>query len=169
MQIREENTEDWAAVRELIGAAFGQVQEADLVEKLRQNCKERLSLVAVSGSRVVGQILFTPVMISGAKGSLQGMGLAPVAVAPECQRQGVGSLLIKNGIARLADTGCPFIVVLGHPEYYPRFGFEPTKLHGIRSEWEVPEEAFMIMVLNPFAMKDVEGVAKYHPEFAQAL
>ena len=169
MQIREENTGDWTAVRELIRSAFGQVQEADLVEKLRQNCEERLSLVAVFGSRVVGHILFTPVVISGESHSLQGMGLAPVAVAPEYRRQGIGSLLIKNGIARLADTGYPFIIVLGHPEYYPRFGFEPAKLHGIRSEWEVPEEAFMIVVLNPLAMKGVEGVATYRPEFAEAI
>jgi putative acetyltransferase len=76
---------------------------------------------------------------------------------------------VRHGIARLKSRGCPFIIVLGHPEYYPRFGFEPASRHGIRSEWEVPDEAFMILSLSKSQMRDMSGIAKYRPEFAEAV
>ena len=155
IQVREETCADIPAVPAANRAAFGRIQEADLVDRLRQNCRDSLSLVATAKKRIVGHILFTPVDIFEIAGSIKGAGLAPVAVAPEFQRQGIGAALIKAGIRMLEQTKSPFIVVLGHPEYYPRFAFAPAMIRGIRCEWEVPEEAFMILVLDPVIMKDV--------------
>jgi putative acetyltransferase len=149
--------------------AFGQPQEADVVDKLRQNCPDLLSLVAVMDNRVVGHILFSPATIQGRDGTLHGMGLAPMGVLPEYQRQGIGSQLVRTGITELKNGRCPFVIVLGHAEYYPRFGFERASAHGIRSEWDVPDEAFMILVLDEPEMRGISGVARYQPEFAEAM
>jgi putative acetyltransferase len=97
------------------------------------------------------------------------MALAPMAVLPEYQRQGIGSALLRTGIEKLKKRQCPFIIVLGHAEYYPRFGFEPASRYGIRSEWEVPDDAFMILVIGEFEMRDGVALAKYRPEFAESM
>jgi putative acetyltransferase len=97
------------------------------------------------------------------------MGLAPIAVQPEYQHRGIGAELIRAGVADLKSGHCPFVIVLRHPQYYPRFGFERASPHGIRSEWQVPDEAFMILILDESEMRNVSGVAKYRPEFAEAL
>jgi len=167
--VREEKPHDVAAIREVNLAAFGQPQEADIVDKLRHSCKDLLSLVATVEDRVVGHILFSPASVDGEGKTVEGMGLAPMAVLPEFQRQGVGSELVRAGIGRLTDRGCPFVIVLGYPEYYPRFGFVPASRYGIRSEWDVPDEAFMIVVINESAIDGVTGVARYRPEFAEAM
>jgi putative acetyltransferase len=99
-----------------------------------------------------------------------GMGLAPVAVLPAYQRQGIGTHLVKRGIEMLRSRSCSFIVVLGHPEYYPRFGFARASMHGVRCQWDaVPDEAFMILVLQQAAMEGVSGVARYRDEIDQAM
>lgn len=165
--IRQEQPQDLKTIREVNRRAFGQRQEADLVDKLRQNYHDLLSLVAVIQNEVVGHILFTPVTIESAARTVQGMGLAPMAVLPEYQRQGIGSKLVRSGIEQLKKRQCPFIIVLGHAEYYPRFDFEPASRYGIRSEWEVEDEAFMILLLNESEMQDISGVARYLPEFAE--
>ena len=167
--VREEQPQDIPAVREVNLQAFGQTQEADLVDTLRQNCNDSLSLVAVMQNQVVGHILFSPAAIGSEGGTVRGMALAPMAVLPQHQRQGIGSELARAGITRLEGSECPFVIVLGHAGYYPRFGFEPASRHGIRSEWEVPDDAFMILVLNPAQMQGVSGVAKFRPEFAEDL
>lgn len=168
--IREEQPDDINAIREVNILAFGQIQEANIVDKLRKNCKDDLlSLVALTDNKIIGHILFSPSMIEIAGRTIQGMGLAPMAVLPEYQGQGIGSELVRTGIATLKQTGCPFIIVLGHAEYYTRFGFEPASRYGIRSEWEVPNNAFMILVLNEPGMKGISGVARYRPEFAEAM
>ena len=97
------------------------------------------------------------------------MGLAPMAVLPERQRQGIGSELVETGLAELRERDCPFVIVLGHPEYYPRFGFEPASRHGIKCEWEVPDEAFMILVLDGARMPEAGGRACYRAEFSEAM
>lgn len=89
-----------------------------------------------------------------------------MAVLPEYQRQGIGGMLIKAGSQQLRDAGHPFIVLVGHPEYYPRFGFEPAGRHGLCCEWDVPDNVFMVLVLDAAKMQDVSGVAKYRPEFS---
>jgi putative acetyltransferase len=169
LEIREEKPQDIEPIREVNTRAFGGSQEADVVDKLRQNCNDLLSLVAVVDSQVVGHILFSSVTIEGENTKVRGMGLAPMAVMPVHQRQGIGSDLIRSGIARLANRQCPFVIVLGHAEYYPRFGFEPASRYKIWSEWKVPDEAFMILMLNESEMKGISGVARYRTEFVEAM
>jgi putative acetyltransferase len=165
MTIRPERPEDASRVRHINELAFGQPAEADLVERLRKACTDLLSLVAEDDA-VVGHILFTPVVAENAGRRVVGMGLAPMAVLPDRQRQGIGSQLVRRGLDILSERGCPFVVVVGHPEYYPRFGFEPASKHGFASQWEgVPDAAFMVLVLNAHAMAGVSGVAKYREEF----
>jgi len=167
--IREEQPRDIKTIRNLNKRAFGQTQEADLVDKLRQNCEDLLSLVALMQNQVVGHILFTPIMVESEDNIVKGMALAPMAVLPEYQRQGIGSELIRTGIEKLKMRQCPFIIVLGHAEYYPRFGFEPASRYGVRSEWEVPDEAFMILVIGAFEMQGGVALARYRPEFAESM
>jgi len=168
MIIREEKSRDVPEIRKVNELAFGQPQEADIVDKLRRNCSDLLSLVAVAENEIIGHILFSPIQIKGKETTVRGMGLAPMAVLPEFQRQGIGGSLVREGIKTLKSRGCPFVIVLGHPEYYPRFGFEPASRYRIQSEWEVPDDAFMILVLNQSAMRGASGLARYRPEFGEA-
>ena len=163
--IRAERPDDAAQVRRVNELGFGQPAEADLVERLRQACPDSLSLVA-EDEEVVGHIFFTPVVVEGAARPVLGMGLAPMAVLPDRQRQGIGSQLVTRGLDILRERSCPFVVVVGHPEYYPRFGFEPASTHGLSSQWKgMPDAAFMVLVLNAHAMARVSGVATYRDEF----
>jgi putative acetyltransferase len=126
---------------------------------------DSLSLVA-EDEAVVGHILFTPVVVESAGRKIVGMGLAPMAVLPDRQRQGIGSQLVRRGLEMLRERGCPFVVVVGHPGYYPRFGFERASAHGLASQWEgLPDAAFMVVVLDGNAMAGVAGVARYREEF----
>ncbi len=163
--IREERPADGARVREINELAFGQPLEADLVDRLRANCAEALSLVA-EDDPVVGHILFTPVVVESATRRIEGMGLAPMAVSPDRQRQGIGSQLVQRGLELLRERRCPFVVVVGHPGYYPRFGFERASLHGLSSQWDgIDDAAFMVVILEAQAMTGVSGVAMYRHEF----
>lgn len=165
--VRPERPEDACQVRHLNELAFGQPTEANLVERLRQACSDSLSLVAEDDT-VVGHILFTPVVVESARRRVLGMGLAPMAVRPDRQRQGIGSQLVRRGLDLLRERGCPFVVVVGHPEYYPRFGFEPASRHGLASQWDgIPHAAFLVLVLDRHAMAGVSGVAKYREEFSE--
>jgi putative acetyltransferase len=162
--IRLERPDDSFQIRHVNQLAFGQPAEADLVDRLRGACGEALSLVADDDGAIVGHILFTPVAVEGRPGL--GMGLAPMAVLPGRQRQGIGSQLVRRGLASLRERRCPFVVVVGHPEYYPRFGFEPASKHGFLSQWEgIPDAVFMVLVLDAHAMAGASGVARYRDEF----
>lgn len=134
--IRPERPEDITHVRAINEQAFGQASEADIVDTLRQVCPEVISLVAEDQGLLVGHILFTPVVIESGVRRIQGMGLAPMTVMPDRQRQGIGTELVNDGLRVLRDRRFAFVIVLGHPEYYPRFGFERASNHGIRSQWE---------------------------------
>jgi len=170
IKIRGEIFGDLDAIRTINEQAFGQLQEANIVDRLRTNCDGLLSLVALQDEKIIGHILFSPVTIEGSFGMLKGMGLAPMAVLPEVHRQGVGTKLAKAGIEILKTSGCPFMIVLGHPEYYPRFGFEPASRYKIKSQWEgVPDRALMILWLDKTMMNHVSGVAKYRDEFNEAI
>ena len=163
--VRLEKPGDASQVRMVNVLAFGQPAEADLVERLQHACTDSLSLVA-EDDFVVGHILFTPVVVETARRQVTGMGLAPMAVLPDRQRQGIGSQLVRRGLDILRERHCPFVVLVGHPEYYPRFGFEPCSMHGLTSQWEgMPDAAFMVLVLDVHAMAGVSGVAKYREEF----
>jgi putative acetyltransferase len=165
--VRPEKPEDASQVRNVNVMAFGQPAEADLIERLHHACTDSLSLVA-EDDVVVGHILFTPVVVETARRQVTGMGLAPMAVLPDRQRQGIGSQLVRRGLDILHDRSCPFVFVLGHPEFYPRFGFEPASMHGLTSQWKgVPDAAFMVLILDVRAMAGVSGVAQYRNEFSE--
>lgn len=162
--IRAEDRNDWAAVHALNASAFETPAEANLVDVLRNRVQPLVSLVAEDAGSVVGHILFSPVTLSG-HANLNIMGLAPMAVAPSCQRHGIGSALVRAGLERCKALGTGAIVVLGHHEYYPRFGFVPSARFGINSEYEVPEEVFMVIELQPGFLRGVSGTIHYHAEF----
>lgn len=170
MIIRQEKPEDIDDIHALNELAFGQPQEANIIDKLRINCDNLLSFVAVENEKIVGHILFSPVTIEGQHGVIRGMGLAPMAVLPEMQHKGIGTQLVKAGIDNLRKMQCPYVIVLGHPEYYPRFGFERASLYGIKCQWEgIPDEAFMILWLDKSKINRVSGLAKYRDEFNAAI
>jgi len=170
LTVRPETIEDIPWVRILNECAFGQAVEADIIDKLRQACPEALSFVAEDEGRVVGHILLTPAAIESDMKVVQGMALAPMAVLPGRQREGIGSRLVRHGLKVLQDRSCPFVIVLGHPEYYPRFGFEIASKHGITCQWEgVPDEAFMILLFDEIAMEGIAGMARYRDEFDETV
>lgn len=116
---------------------------------------------------VVGHILFTPVTVIGSAGTvIIGMGLAPLTVLPEYQCQGVGTALCQTGLTRVQNSGKPFVVVLGEPAYYTRFGFEPARHHAISATFpDIPANVFMIKTFVTPLLSGESGVAHYHPEF----
>jgi putative acetyltransferase len=163
--VRPEQPADTPAVHQVNAQAFGRPAEAVLVDTLRANGKVLVSLVAVLDEQVVGHILFSPVTITSAIGSLPAVGLAPMAVVPARQRQGIGTLLVQRGLDACRHAGCACAVVLGHPHYYPRFGFVPAQRYGIESEYAVPSDVFMVIELQAGALRGHAGVARYAPEF----
>jgi len=167
ISIRSETPQDAAAVRNVNEQAFGQAQEARLVEQLHANGAVLLSLVAIVDDQVVGHILYSPACVGEESVEIRGAGLAPLAVLPQFQRCGVGSELVDEGSRRMRQSGYPFIVVLGHPEYYPRFGFVPASRYGLRCQWDVPDEAFMVLALDEPALRTVTGLVRYRKEFRE--
>jgi len=164
MLIRDERETDHAAVHAVNAAAFPTPLEADLVDALRRQAHPLISLVAESNGTILGHILFSPVTLDG-RPDLRLMGLAPMAVTPEHQSTGIGSALVRAGLAACKEHGFSAVVVLGHPEYYPRFGFAPAVRWGLRSEYDVPDEVFMALELVPGALRDATGTIKYHEAF----
>ena len=170
IRVRPEQPGDIDAVRTLNEKAFEQPMEAGLVDRIRAVCGDVISLVAESDGRIVGHIFFSPVTIANDGREVRGMGLAPMALEPGLQRRGIGSRLVEAGLETLRRQACPFVIVLGHPEYYPRFGFAPASEHGLACQWEgVPDEAFMAVILDEEAMAGVTGVARYRDEFDEAI
>jgi putative acetyltransferase len=165
--IREEQSNDVAAIRRVILEAFEGPVEAELVDKLRANGKFELSLVAEVDGQVVGYILFTGVHIEKATPSPRTLGIAPLAVLKEFQRKGVGSALMRASLERCREMGHDAIVVVGHPEYYPKFGFLPASRYGLRCEYEVPEDVFMALELRAESLLGVRGLVRYQPEFGE--
>ena len=162
--IRNEQDKDLAAVRALNIAAFGTTAEADLVDALRAQARPVVSLVAEDKGVVVGHIMFSPVALSDHP-ALKIMGLAPMAVLPARQKQGIGSALVRAGLERCRSLGVGAVVVLGHPRYYPRFGFSPAKSFGIVSEYDAPDEAFMVVELQSDCLQGKSGTIRYHAAF----
>ena len=146
--IRSELPEDIEAIYSLNKDAFEGSAEANLVNNLRTSNAMILSLVAIKNSEIVGHIAFSPVTIESDQATVDAVGLAPMAVLPEFQRRGIGSQLVEEGLNRIRAAGHDLVVVLGHQEYYPRFGFVPAKKYDIRWEQDAPEEAFMIKELR---------------------
>jgi len=163
IEITEERPGDVVAIRDLNQRAFEQDQEANIVDALRSNGGALLSMVATVNGLVVGHIMYSPASV----GSLRGAALGPMAVLPELQRQGIGSKLVEAGNRQIEAGGCPFIIVVGHPGFYPRFGFKPARNRGITCEWNVPDDVFMMMVLDEGELQGVSGVAKYRDQFSR--
>ena len=164
--IRSEREEDIQAIRQINQLAFDTATESLLVDKLRDNGKLLVSLVAENDGELVGHIAFSPVTIESRR-DLRGVGLGPMAVMPAMQKQQIGSQLIRAGLARCSEIGCDFAVVLGHAHYYPRFGFVPASHFGIKCFWPVPDDVFMAMELRPGSLVGVSDLALYEPEFSE--
>jgi|SRR5436190_15235941 len=163
LTIRHERNVDADAIRAVTAAAFPTQAEAALVDALRRQHAAVVSLVAEDGGQVVGHVLFSPVTLDG---SDQGMlGLAPMAVSPARQRQGIGSELVRAGLDATRICGAAGVVVVGHPAFYPRFGFVPALRFGLRCEYDVPDDVFMALELIP-GMLHRGGVVRYHRAFA---
>ena len=168
IEIRTEEPKDQDSVHRLNLAAFENGSEAAVVDKLRVSCEGYLSFVAVEDGTVVGHILFTSATVDGC--GVVGMGLAPMSVLPSHQRKGIGSQLVRHGLQYLHQSGCPFVIVLGHPGYYPRFGFELASKYRLLSQWEgVPDEAFMALVFDGSTLPKAGGIARYRDEFDDAM
>jgi putative acetyltransferase len=165
MEVRAEKPEDIEAICRVNIAAFERESEANLVEQLR-GTDLTFSFVAVESKQVVGHLFFSRVALKGeCTKNLLILGLAPVAVLPNYQRQGIGSLLIQYGLNESALFGVKAVVVLGSPAYYPRFGFTLAREKGLRCKYAVPDEAFMVLELEAGALKGCFGTVKYQSEF----
>ena len=167
IRIRPERPGDASAVRVVLEAAFPTPTEARLVELLRERDRVSVALVAEVDGKVVGHILFSPVSIELSEGRVEGAGLAPMAVLPAYQRQGVGTRLIEEGLPACRSAGFPFVVVLGDPDYYLRFGFLRASAFGLRNEYGVDAE-FMVQELQPGGLPAGGGLVKYATEFGEA-
>ena len=167
--IRPETPEDIDSIRYVNEQAFGQENESKLIEKLRNHGVLTISLVAVQDGEIVGHIAFSPVAVESGLSSFEAIALAPMAVLPAYQRKGIGSQMVRAGLEECRRLGHEIIVVLGHPDYYPRFGFVLARPKGIDCEFEVPEEAWMILELQDGALAGRRGIVSFQPEFKEAV
>ena len=163
--IRAENAADVSAIRAVHESAFPTGVEAELVDRLRERGHLLVSLVAECEGSIIGHVAFSPVTLEPPRPGAAGVGLAPVAVVPSRQRQGIGSELINAGIAACREAGYAFVVVLGDPPYYPRFGFQKASSLGLGNEYGV-DDPFMAMELKPGCLSGSTGLVRYGPEFA---
>lgn len=157
---RPERPADAASIRAVLEAAFPTPAEARLVAALRASGKLAVSMVACDGGGVVGHVAFSPVVA----GTESGLGLAPMAVLPAHQGKGVGALLVREGLASCVQLEAAFVVVLGEPEYYGRFGFRRASDAGLDNEYGA-DEAFMVLELRRGALPPGGGLVRYAPEF----
>lgn len=164
---RAEQIGDEAPIRGLNEQAFGQPNEANLVAALRERGAVVLSMVATDNDQVVAHVLFTEAIVTEANSQFKALGLGPMAVLPSYQRRGIGSALLKYALDKCRGLDYDAVVVIGHPEFYPRFGFVPARWKGIRCEFDVPDEAFMVLELREDALAGRTGIVKYQPEFLE--
>lgn len=161
--IRGEEAKDQSAVRTVNESAFGRLDEADLVDSLRREGAVIFSLVAEMNEQVVGHILFSRMWIDSPGASLAAVALAPVAVLPGHQRKGIGETLIRGGLERLRDRGERIVLILGHPDYYRRFGFSAERARALESPF--PPEAFLAVELGANALGEIRGKVRYPAAF----
>jgi putative acetyltransferase len=161
--LREERPADRAAIFDVVDRAFGQDAEARLVDKLREGGHVQLSLVAASDGKIVGHILYSELQVIAAAGATPALALAPLAVVPERQSQGIGSALIRRSLDLCREQGHKIVIVLGHQHYYPRFGFSPELAKPLQSPYA--GDSFMALELIPGALAGVQGRVEYAPPF----
>jgi len=164
-----ETPDDLAAIREVLTDAFGRPNEAKLGETIRTspNFIPELSLVAKEDNQVLGHILFSPIVIATLTENIPALALAPLAVTPTRQRQGIGSQLVRVGLVKCQELNHSIVVVLGHPNYYQQFGFQTASKFGIQAPFSVPDEAFMVLGLKPDALQSVKGMVQYPAYFME--
>ena len=168
IEIRTEKPDDIPFIRRVHQQAFQpRLNEARLVELLRQADKMSLSWVALARGRVVGHVLFSPISFVPDQPAIHGLGLAPIAVLPEFQKRGMGGKLIVQGLQACQQSGYDLVVVLGDPHYYSRFGFSRARNYQLENEYDADEE-FMVIELRAGALGGVAGLVKYQPEFKEA-
>lgn len=165
--IKSETEKDYRDITKVNNLAFGLSSEGLLVENLRLNTDfiKDLSLVAEFENKVIGHILFFPIKIVEGETKHSSLALAPMSVLPEFQNKGVGSKLVTEGLKIAKDLGHPSVIVLGHKNYYPKFGFEPASKWGIKSPFDIPDDVFMAFKLKEEGLKNISGVVKYPKEF----
>ncbi len=170
VEIRAEKPDDYIAIYDINLKAFNQEDEPRMVEAIRESTSfiPELSLVAVKDDKPVGHIMFSALTIQTEEGHIPALTLAPMSVLPEHQNQGVGSGLVEKGLAKSKILGHEIVMVIGHPEYYPRFGFEPARAKGLETSFPVPDEAFMVLELVAGALNGIAGIVRFPPEFGAA-
>lgn len=169
--IRQESPQDYPQVTRVNDLAFGCTDEGILVETIRKN-KEfipELSIVAEKEHEVIGHILFFPIEIGSKDKSFPSISLAPMSVIPKYQKQGIGGQLIKYGLEQCKKLGFRSVVVVGHPTYYPKFGFKRASAWNIFPPIDVPDEGCMAIELEKDALKNVSGVIQFPAEYEVAL
>ncbi len=166
MLIRTEQVMDVPKIHAINRAAFDSAAEAEIVDVLRSGAENVLSLVAEEDGEVVGHIMFSTVQLAGAP-DVRAMALAPMAVAPERQRVGIGSGLVRAGLEECQRLGVDAVFVVGHPTYYPRFGFKSASSVGFVCEFEVPEDAFMVTELVAGILDGKTATVHFHPAFME--
>jgi predicted N-acetyltransferase YhbS len=169
--IRKESPDDYLQITKVNDLAFGQENEGILINQLRESSIfiPDLSLVAEKDNEVVGHILYYPIYIIGGGIKHQTLSLAPMAVTPKYQKQGIGTLLVKDGLEIAKDLGIDSVIVLGHPEYYPRFGFKPASDWKISAPFDIPDGAFMAMELIPDSLNEKAGIVEYPQEYYDCM
>lgn len=164
MEIRPEEERDFDAVYNLNALAFDGNDEADLVGRMRE-IDPYFALVAELDSRVVGHIAFSGLTLNGKPSRF--LGLAPMAVLPEFQNQSIGSALVTEGLERMANEGFGAVFLIGHPNYYPRFGFEPAGKRGFTCEFPSPDDAFLVRELAEGSLSGRSGLIEYNAAFKE--
>lgn len=167
IKIRAERKSDHQQVQQIHLRAFGQKEEGEIVNNIRKSegFVPELSIVAEKGEKVIGHILFSKIHIEKDSREEETLSLAPMAVLPDFQRKGVGEALIKAGIQKAKELGFDSIIVLGHPNYYPKFGFEKASKWKITCSFDVPDEAFMAIELEKGVLEKKAGRVVYPPAF----
>lgn len=163
LEIRHETGDDVFRIRAINVRAFGRQEEARLVDSLRAEGYAKLSLVAEEEGQIIGHIMFSEAVIHTGEEDVAALALGPVGVIPERQSRGIGSALIREGLGHCAEAGDNIVVLLGHPGYYPRFGFSPDLAKNLNSVHA--GEAFMALELTPDALSGVAGDFHFAPPF----
>lgn len=169
VEIKEETAGDFPAVYNVHSTAFGRKEEARLTDRLRLSNAyiPQLSLVAILEGKVVGHIMFTKIDIINDENIIQSLSLAPMAVIPEMQGKGIGGQLVRYGLTKAKELGYKSVIVLGHKDYYPRFGFVSTQKWQIKPPFNVPANTFMGLELDENSLSNAAGTVKYADEFIQ--